>query len=240
MKKILSISILTALTFVTNAQNWFDEDGKKAKSESNRTQVMKEGEFMITGFGSYPNFGRYLAQTSLIGTGITGTTTKGIAPAGVQFEYMLSNNIAFTMDGFYNSFSANWKSQIDVFDPITGTFNTQTYNNSISEQRFRLLFGLNYHFDEIENEKFNFYAGFAAGINQRKRVIDVSDSWGDAFWEFYLRSPIAIRARSGIRFFVNQNVGLNLELGAGGPVLRFGVTYRFIKDLEKIEQKNKL
>lgn len=182
-------------------------------------QAMSEGEFMVTLFGSYPNFGRYLAQTSLINSDVQNYKTGGTAPIGFQLEYMLSNTFSFTVDGIYNTWNAEW--QHNFFGEI--------FNNNVKEERYRLLFGMNYHFNELENERVNFYAGGAVGMNKRNFTKNVDEYWGSTFWDFYINSPLAFRARTGIRFFINKQWGANLELGLGGPVLRFGLTYRILK-----------
>ena len=205
---------------------WFDEEEDAPKGP----QAMQQGDFMITAFSSYPNFGRYLAQTSLLSNDVSNFTVGGVAPLGLQLEYMLSNTIAFTTDGIFNSWSATWQHN----------FLGEIFSNRVSETRFRFLVGLNYHLDDLDNEKFNFYAGGAIGINQRSFVKEVDDYWSDSFWIFDINSPLAFRARTGMRFFINKQWGLNLELGAGGPVLRFGLTYRFREDAEAKELKNKL
>lgn len=225
----------------TYSQNWFDEDNNKQKKEVG-PQAMHEGETMFTVYGSYPNFMRYFAQISLLNAEAKAAMTGGIAPLGFQFEHMISNIFGFTVDGIFNSYNARWRHEYNSFDPITGTNINVVSNNSVSQTRYRLLFGLNYHFDEVENEKFNFYAGLAIGMNRRNLEVSVDDFWNDRFWNDWNNSnyPITTRARVGIRFFATKNIGLNLELGAGGPVLRYGVTYRILNDPAAKELRNKL
>ena len=228
--RIITLALaLLAVNTSFYAQNWFDEEEEKEKKEKNGS-IMKEGEFMVTIFGSYPNFGRYLAQTAFIAADVPTFTTGGVAPIGFQFEYMLSDNYSFTLDGIYNSWNATWRHEYVDFDPNTGMNINVVSNNSVTDTRYRVLFGLNYHFGNIENEKFNFYAGGAIGVNQRTFKVDVDEYWGADFWNFFLRNPLAVRSRAGIRFFFNKQWAANLELGAGGPVLRFGVSYRFLNN----------
>lgn len=222
--------VLGLFICLTNAQVFAQDEPSEVNNEEKKYRSVHEGEFMVTLFGSYPNFGRYLAQISLMNNDINDYSTGGVAPIGFQLEYMLSNNIAFTMDGIYNSWNASWRH----------TFMGNTYANSVSQNRYRLLFGLNWHFDELDNDRVNFYAGGAVGMNRSGLSVDVDDYWGSTFWTFYLESPLAFRARAGLRFFIKPNWAANIELGAGGPLLRFGVCYRFINNPEFKELRGKM
>lgn len=228
-KNIFNISILVLLfSFSSNAQNWFDEDNEK---ERKGPGAMKTGEFMVTFFGSYPNFGRFYAQRAFESSNVIKYSTRGISPTGIQLEYMLSRNLGYTVDAMFDSYKAEWQH----------SFLGETFNNSVNQSRTRLLFGLNYHIDDVENEKFSFYAGAAIGMNFKNLNFSIDEYWSNNFFtDFSVSSPLAYRARTGIRFFPKPNIGLNVELGAGGPVMRFGLTYRFTQNASAEDQKSKM
>jgi hypothetical protein len=185
--------------------------------------AVNEGDLMITGFVSFPNWGRYSAELVLSSSSASNYSSGGYAPLGLQFEYMLANNFGFTFDGIFNKWEAKWES--DGFD---NQGNAQTFENTVSVNRMRFLVGLNYHLDDLKNERLNLYGGFGVGFNDRRLRVNVDEnSWGNEFWGPAIDIPLAVRARMGMRFFVSEAIGLNLELGAGGPVLRFGLTFKF-------------
>ena len=80
----------------------------------------------------------------------------------------------------------------------------------------------NYHFNTLFQtpKEWDFYAGLSLGFY----VWDSpNDYHGDGF------SGLGLGAQLGIRYFLSQKFGLNLEFG-GGNVLsggKFGITYRF-------------
>jgi hypothetical protein len=240
LKAVFTLVILAVFAMQkAPAQYRFDENPLKQKLNKG-LQALNEGEFMFTAYGSYPNFMRYRAQISLLNGDAKSATTGGIAPIGFQFEYMLSNLFGFTIDGIFNSYNARWIHEYSDFDPFTGTNVNVVSNNSVTQTRYRLLFGLNYHYNEVENEKFDFYAGLAIGMNRRNLSVSVDHFWKDRFWDFTINYPLATRACLGIRFFATKQLGLNFELGAGGPVLRYGLTYRILNHpKEKESNMNK-
>lgn len=184
--------------------------------------AVNKGDVMITGFVSYPNWGRYLANVAISGSDVKNPSTGGFAPLGAQVEFMLSDIFGFTIDGIFNQWQANWDT--DGFnnnnDPIV-------YNNSVTVNRTRILVGLNYHLDDIKNEQLNLYGGFALGFNNRRINVNVEDVSYSSFWGSTIDLPLAARARVGMRYFLTEAVGLNLELGVGGPILRAGLTFKF-------------
>lgn len=182
--------------------------------------AVNEGDLMITGFLSFPNWGRYTAELVLSSSqNITNYSMGGFAPLGLQLEYMLANNFGFTFEGIFNKWEANWE---------TDNFGEPT-NNTVSVNRMRFLVGLNYHLDDLKNEKLNLYGGFGVGSNDRRISVNIDESYtGEEFWGTFVDFPLATRARMGMRFFLSETIGLNLELGVGGPILRGGVTFKFL------------
>jgi hypothetical protein len=184
--------------------------------------AVNKGDVLITGFASYPNWGRYLANVAINSSEVDNPSTGGFAPLGAQVEFMLSDIFGFTIDGIFNQWNANWDTDgFDVNgDPIV-------YNNSVTVNRTRIMVGLNYHLDDIKNEQLNLYGGFALGFNDRRINLNVEDQNFSSFWGSAIDLPLAGRARLGMRYFLTESIGLNLELGVGGPILRGGLTFKF-------------
>lgn len=184
--------------------------------------AVNKGDLMVTGFMSYPNWGRYFANLEINSGNYQNGSTGGFAPLGGQLEYMLSDNFGFSLDAIFNQWSASWNSSgfDNNGDPIV-------YDNEVKVSRTRLLLGLNYHLDDLKNDQLNLYGGFAVGFNSRRVNVQVDDAGIGSFWEGQFAFPLAVRARLGMRYFVTETVGLNFELGAGGPILRFGLTFKF-------------
>lgn len=188
-----------------------------AQSFSNEPEIaVKKGDVLLTGFLSYPNWPKFIAGFVLESADLESSEVKGIAPLGLKFEYMLSNQFGFTIDGIYNSWSAKWVSNSDI-PP-----------KSVAIQRYRIQIGVNYHMDDLGSTDLDLYGGFGIGSNSRS--VDRPD-----FIEFseilslinnpLLRVPISFRLRLGGRYFLTENVAINFELGSGGPFLSGGLTF---------------
>lgn len=228
MKKSILLSALLlslAINQHASAQFWEDEEPKPEA-------MLRKGDIMVTGFGSYPNFGRFSARVVLQSANIASSSTGGFAPLGIQGEYMLTNNFGISLDLIANQWSARWSET---------SFDGQIYESSVSVFRFRGLLGLNYHIDDLENDKLNVYGGFALGYNYRQIGIRLNEfSSISNFWESNIVFPLAFRLRAGLRYFLNDNIGLNVELGAGGSIMSFGVTLRIPETPKVSDQKNKM
>lgn len=208
MNKFLILLIFfTALGFTNiNSQDYLDEP----------QVAVRKGDVLLTGFASYPNWPRYAADVVLGNSNVEEYEVGGIAPLGLKFEYMLSNQFGFTIDGIYNSWSAKWVSNSDI-PP-----------KSVAIQRYRIQIGVNYHMDDLGSTDLDLYGGFGIGSNSRS--VDRPD-----FIEFseilslinnpLLRVPISFRLRLGGRYFLTENVAINFELGSGGPFLSGGLTF---------------
>jgi outer membrane protein W len=94
-------------------------------------------------------------------------------------------------------------------------------------QRVRAQVRLNYHFD-ISSPNFDSYIGVGAGTNNRFRKtlengVDITEN--DGLANFTLL-PVSMRIALGARYYFTDNIGLNMEIGLGGPVLSGGLSIK--------------
>lgn len=205
MKKLFTMIITTGvLIFSTN---------------SNVSAQVEQGSIIIDPYYGFPNFGKSWAQ-SIISDSSTNVNVIGIGPAGLRGEYLVSDNFGVGFDVIYNSVGADYN--YTTWD--TSGF-TQTHTGTLKMQRLRVHLRLNYHF--VQTEVVDAYVGFGAGTNTRK-ISDVSTQSnynGQSITGAFL--PVSMRVALGTRFYFTQNLGLNLELGLGGPVISGGVSLKF-------------
>jgi hypothetical protein len=199
MNRVISSSLFTFLFFLGSFQV--------------QSQALKKGDLVIAGFSSYPNWGKFLIESSLASSGISSYNVKGIPPSGLRFEFMLSNEIGFTLDGIYNSWDATWS-------------NNSGFENNINLNRTRVQIGFNYHVPDIDSEELDLYGGFALGTNTRNISFSSDDPTFDAAFFIdnpFVDFPLSSRFRLGASYYVSSNVGINFELATGGPVIALGV-----------------
>ena len=209
-KIIIMFSMLLATTFVSS-------------------QALREGNFVIDPYYGFPNFGKS-AMKSLEEPGAQ-SSVGGLGPWGLRMEYMLGDQFGLTLDGIHNSTNITSVYQPDFITDENGNSvpNNQgvEYEDRASMNRIRVQVGLNYHFG-FSNRMLDGYVGFAAGTNARYWSISTTnpDSGFEDEAESGALFPVSMRLRLGGRYYFTDNLGLNFELGLGGPVISAGLSIK--------------
>lgn len=215
MKKNLFKSLIVALSAVLI-------------SFSSGAQALMQGNFVVDAYYGFPNFGRSFSQ-SVEDANTSGNNFKagGIGPAGLRLEYMIADRVGIGADVIYNSNIITFSAVDSTFNVTTDTWSTQTNEYEYVMQRVRAQVRLNYHFD-IASPDFDSYIGVGAGTNNRFRKtlengVDITEN--DGLANFTLL-PFSMRIALGARYYFSQNVGLNMEIGLGGPVISAGLSIK--------------
>ncbi len=176
---------------------------------------MQANDLMLTAFVSYPNWEAYLLDLifdSFASVDADLANTNGVAPIGIRIENNFTPTLSITLDAFFNS--------------VKSRFEENGFPTLVSSARTRILVGFNYHIPDINVEKLDLYGGLALGASTRS-INAESDNPNFNQNDYLLNSsPISGRFRVGGRYFFNENFGVNVELGIGGPLMSFGLTYR--------------
>ena len=210
MKKIIYTLVLATVGFVSNSN----------------AQVA-QGSIIIDPYYGFPNFGARTASIFEV-DGNSGVEVKGLGPLGLRAEYVVSEKVGIGLDVIYNDYDVRYTSTDSLYNGTTGTWSTTSTSNRFTMQRLRVQARMNYHF-ETNNPNFDAYFGVGAGTNNRFRkayengveVEDVADLGNLTLF------PVSMRVCTGFRYYFAENIGINFELGLGGPVLSGGVSIRF-------------
>lgn len=205
-------------------------------ANSMKAQAVEQGNILVTGYVGGPNLLSILLKTlTKSGTitdgngnvvDVTGLKTGGLIPVGVRAEYMLSDHFGLGLDGSYANSSLSFSGD----DGNGGTANIK-----VSFPRPRVLAMANYHFGKGMAD-FYFGGGLGYAKSLAKPIIsgsstdpDVQEAIDEA--KATLKSAIAVpiggRLHFGTNIFFSDYVGLNLEIGAGGPMLKGGICAKF-------------
>lgn len=205
MKKVLTIVMATfALTFGFN---------------HNAAAQVEQGNIIIDPYYGYPNFGKKLAD-AIVGDSAENINITGIGPAGLRAEYLISDNFGVGIDAIYNSVG------VEYDYTVTDVSGTNTYTSKVNQQRIRVQLRMNYHF--VQTDAVDAYVGFGAGTNIRRYTTTSTDPdyvTPDALSGALI--PVSLRIALGTRFYFTENIGLNVELGLGGPMISGGVSIKF-------------
>jgi len=200
-KKLLSMSLALFLRASFNVSN---------------AQSVEEGNVLIDVYSGGPNLYTSVLETIYINSGAEENIVFGGIPAiGGRFGYMATDNISV-------GFEFNYTTTTIDFTEQSGTNN---YSYNLSVPRIRAMFRFELHFGQ--SDKFDFYWPIAAGYNSTKFNITSSDP--DFIPETVTTLiPLAFRTGIGARYYIIENLGVNLELGlGGGPIIEGGIALKF-------------
>ncbi len=182
-------------------------------------QAVEQGNIIIDPYYGGPNFGKAFAQ-SVAGEG-GDLKVNGLGPLGLRAEYMVADKFGIGIDFIYNSFSLNTTADSLNND---GT-DYRTYDVKTNLSRVRLQARFNYHF--IENDNVDAYFGVGAGTNFRKYTVTTDFPNYDDQSASGTLLPFSMRVCVGTRYYFTENLGVNAEIGLGGPIGSIGISLKF-------------
>jgi outer membrane protein W len=195
-----------------------------AFSTSSFGQGTEKGTVIIDPYFGFPNFGKALLQASVT-EGATDVKVGGVGPLGLRVEYLVGDRFGLTLDGIYNTSSLTFSDLGSVYNSTTGMYEYVNYDYKLKMSRLRVQVGMNYHLG-FGNENLDPYIGIAAGSNNRTFSTTSNDpNYVNESLSGTLL-PVSMRLRAGMRFYFTENIGINFEIGLGGPVLSGGLSVR--------------
>ncbi len=185
------------------------------------SQAVSTGNFIFDAYYGAPNFGKSIYQSIEDASTTKNFTATGVGPMGLRGEYMIGETFGLGFDVIYNSNNIKY-TQIDSLNP------SYTYNYERTMNRLRVQLRFNFHFN-VTNPNLDAYFGVAAGTNTRYRkvYVDGVESTTDTFSGSGALFPFSLRVCTGMRYYFNQYIGLNAEIGLGGPLVSAGLSVKF-------------
>lgn len=206
MNKFILLFILTFSTQLLFAQN------------------IKKGSLIIEPYLGGPNFGLFLGkavQNEIDKRTENGyfSIESGVGPNGIRGEYLITDKFSVGFDYIYNEVNGSGYVDTTVNDLLM-----TKYTINVKSKRHRFLIKANYHF--ITKNYLNFYGGVGIGYNRRKFEFETNIPYfqntniSSAIW------PVAARLELGLSYYPIKPVGLNIELGLGGPLISAGIVFK--------------
>lgn len=180
---------------------------------------VEQGNIIVDLYYGYPNFGKKLADG--VNTASSEIDVSGIGPAGLRVEYLLADNFGLGIDFIYNSTNLSFTADsLNTSGDVVATYNVKT-----TAQRIRVMLRANYHF--VQTDAMDAYVGFGAGTNNRFWAVKTDfPNYDDESISGTLL-PVSARICLGTRFYFTENIGANVELGLGGPLISAGLSLKF-------------
>ncbi|MES2395452.1 MAG: outer membrane beta-barrel protein [Bacteroidota bacterium] len=173
------------------------------KGQSSSGNCVEEGTIIIDAFYGYPYFNGAVLKALFSNTVGNVRNTNHL---GAKVEYMVTDEIGLGVEFTYAHASISYRDSL--------------YRTSTAEiSKLRVLAKMNFHFATDAN--IDPYLTVGAGIKQNK-----FEGFNGVEWTGNLY-PVAARIGVGLRYFFTDVVGVNAEVGLGGPLMQGGVSFRF-------------
>jgi hypothetical protein len=200
-------------------------------NQSIKSQIALETNAIIEGYIGGPNitdiFNSPIYQYKT--TTINNVNTPPLI--GMKIEYFVGDNIGIGGNIFYNRLIIDYTNQ-ETINSAETNYTTVSISENLTKRmdRLRVQAFFNYHF-EIDNPFIDLYWSIGAGYNSRKFTytsgnIQFDDTQDES--RPTLTFPVSVRTNFGFRYFPIQNLGINVELGLGGPLVSAGIAYRLL------------
>lgn len=219
----MKAKIITAALLFTTLTSIAQTQGMKPLSTG---KVVKQGTILIDGYYGLPFLlGSYLKglNGSAGGSVITGLSTQNLNHIGGRFEYMLSEKFGMGLEYTYARVTVKY---IDSYTNSSGGASSQSFTDAITKQR--ILLRMAFHFGE--SDKLDPYFCFGGGYKSAKYTSNNSNNT-QAELETISAAlnliPVSFRVGGGVRYFFTENIGVNAEVGLGGPVVQAGISAKF-------------
>jgi len=182
------------------------------------------GNHVIEPYLGFPNISRYVPSIFYLTETIDVTKYRGMAPSGLRYSYMLRDELSVGVDVMYNFSNQTYNSTDTVFQNGQWSYNPST--GLRQERRLRIHARMNFHLPTLIPEA-DSYIGIGIGTNNRwlrnskNGNLESLVKGDDA-----VLLPFSMRICYGFRYYFTYNLGINLEVGVGGPLLSAGLSYK--------------
>jgi hypothetical protein len=188
------------------------------------SQSLFVGNHVIEPYIGFPNVTKYVPMLALSQEPENITSYVGLPPSGLRYSYMLTDDISFGVDVIFDRSKKDFVSTDTVFQ--NGGWEYNSYSGERIQTRLRLQGRLNFHLP-ITQPNADSYIGLGFGTNNRwikdykNGVLDRELKGSNA-----ALIPFSMRVCYGYRYYFNYNLGIVGEIGIGGPLLSFGLSYK--------------
>jgi hypothetical protein len=235
--KFLILSLFLILNFLSFSQNE-DKSTEGATFNFNKEKkaISRKHQLNFTPYYGFPHLEK-MYQNLIIQSDSTidmynfkEVNVKGYGPLGLRGEFFLNNYIAVGFDFMYNQYSINIIDEYEYFDYTTQANKTVTDVYKYTLKRYRIQAKCNMHFKSL-NPNLDTYVGIGIGLSHRKAAF-TENGKSDPEIDIDLNSdinliPLSLRTAFGLRYYFTRNIGLNAEIGIGGPLISTGIVFRF-------------
>jgi opacity protein-like surface antigen len=198
-KKILNTVVAVALISTTS----YSQKGGSGN-------CVQQGTILVDAIYGFPYINGTLIKVAYSNDSLGGQTTPhNYNHFGGKVEYMVSDNIGLGVEGTYAIATVDYRGN-----------DLKYYTAGIN--KLRILAKFNYHFATTAHLDPYFTAG--AGYKNTKVYTNEPTTVKSVSISLI---PVSIRVGVGIRYFFTDFMGVNAEVGLGGPIMEAGLSFKF-------------
>lgn len=129
------------------------------------------------------------------------------------------------VDILFNSLASSGFIVDSIWNNSTNSYDIEKKDTYYRMHRLRIQVRFERHF-KLGNPKLDPYMGCGIGASHKFRKYTengVRSNFQNA-GIFSLNFPLSLRFSGGMGYYISENIGINAEIGIGGPLLSFGIT----------------
>lgn len=196
-------------------------------SQTTIAQANYTGSFIVDPYYGAPNLDRLLWDAPGDASNAVDYRTRGFGPFGIRGEYMIADQFGLGVDVIYSTIFTSYTDIDSIYNGVTDTYDAQRTDVTNTNRRLRVQLRFNYHFI-VSNPNLDAYMGVGAGSNTRFRKtyengVELED---DSNYIDFALIPVSFRVSVGMRYYFSRIVGINAEIGLGGPLISAGLSFR--------------
>ncbi len=204
MKFLKTILVTVIVILFINSVSF----AQKGQSSSN---CVGQGTILIDAFWGFPYINGTLLRAAYSSDSIAmNRTIRNFGHFGGKVEFMVSDKIGLGFEFTYADAKIHYQSSNNLW-----------YTGGI--KKYRILGKMNYHF--ATTSSIDPYLTWGAGYKSTK-VYDNYPGSGPAVTISGIVAPVAFRFGVGLRYFFTDAIGVNAEVGLGGPMMQAGVSFK--------------
>ena len=199
----------------------------KSNAQSSPAPFENKHRVTVTPFFGFPNLLTTALQNTyeLTNQKKEQLSIEGIGPIGIRISYFITNHLTVGGEISYASTTIQWKEAgtIKLSDSSSIPY---TYSFKLEAPRIRTLLKVNYHFAITEHR--DWYAGAGIGFNSTRIKLDTDATYVrdyDILSLYFL--PLSARINFGFNYYFTKYIGINAEVGLGGPLASIGFLLNF-------------
>ena len=202
MKILKTIFLTLTAVFIANSASF----AQRGQSSGN---CVEQGTVLIDAFYGFPYFNGTLLKAAYASDSVaTNSTIRNLNHLGGKVEYMVSDKIAIGLEFTYADVKIHYQGS-----------NSLWYTGGI--RKYRILGKMNYHF--ATTASIDPYLTWGAGYKNTKVYDDQPGTGPDVVLNLV---PVAFRVGIGMRYFFTDMIGVNADVGLGGPMMQAGLSLK--------------